>query len=355
MLVLQIAADSDYTAAAFKEVNVNWLAVDFRGYGWSTGSPLLSTLTSDAESVVPALPNILREHGYESSPLMLFGRSIGSTCAVHLASKYSHIFKALVIESGLTVITELPMVARLAMMIPGGDQLLGSIPDIFQQRQKLSTCPLPLLVIHGEDDQIAPVQQGQDLYDASPSPMKQLCRLPDAGHNDLLHVHHTQYFATIQNFVTAVLSGSSATATTTEAAVAGAGSAAQACMAKLREAQDLMHAGRYNDAVTVITELFRSGKKVTSEMQCDLCSTRAHCFAKLGRYQDCVDDCSTVLNIRPEDVNALTLRMKAYWKQGITQFAVRDANALSRQQRQRAPGVAPETIDAIIAIALLTD
>lgn len=348
----EIAADSDYIAGSLKEINVNWLAVDFRGYGWSTGNPLLSTLTTDAESIVPELPNILRAHGYENSPLMLFGRSIGSTCAVHLAAKYSDVFKALVIESGLTVITELPMVARLAMMIPGGDQLIATIPDIFQQRQKLSTCHLPLLVIHGEEDEIAPVQQGQDLFDASPAAIKQICRLPDAGHNDLLHVHHTQYYSTLENFVNAVLSGA---ATAPGAVPVAGGSAAQLCADKLREAQEMMHADRYEDAVRIITEVLRSGTNITPEMQCDLCSTRAHCFAKLGRHQDCADDCSTVLNIRPDDHNALTMRMRAYWKLGMSQFAARDAATLSRQQQQRNPALPASAIDAIIAIAMLSD
>lgn len=349
----QIAGDSDYLAGFMKEINVNWLAIDFRGYGWSTGSPLLTTLVQDAESIVQDLPNILRQHGYQDSPLMLFGRSIGSTCAVHLASKFSDIFKAIVVESGLTVITELPMVARLSMMFPGGDQLLAGIPDIFQQRQKLSTCSLPLLVIHGEDDDIAPVQQGQDLYDASPAAIKHICRLPNAGHNDLLHAHHTQYFTTIQNFITAALSGS-ATAMQMPAAPASSPAQQQGTDA-LQQAQEMMHARRYEEAVTLITELLRSNTTINPELQCDLCNTRAHCFAKLGRQQDCIDDCSTVLNVRSDDTAALTLRMKAYWKQGMPQFAIRDADTLSSQQRQRAPAVMAQTVDTIIAIAMLSD
>ena len=73
---------------------------------------MLSTLLTDAEAVIPALPGVLQE--FATCPLILFGRSIGSTCAVHLATKYEDMFKGLVLESGLTKITELPMVQQLS-------------------------------------------------------------------------------------------------------------------------------------------------------------------------------------------------------------------------------------------------
>jgi hypothetical protein len=83
-------------------------------YGWSTGTPLLSTLTADAEVVAAEIGPLLESHDLGGLPVVLlgrcaelspaktavcrglhltwrkiiFGRSIGSTCAVHLASLY---------------------------------------------------------------------------------------------------------------------------------------------------------------------------------------------------------------------------------------------------------------------------
>ena len=61
-------------------------AFDYRGYGWSTGTPSFGTLLADVEHVVAALPDILARFSLSGRPLVAYGRSLGAACAVHVAS-----------------------------------------------------------------------------------------------------------------------------------------------------------------------------------------------------------------------------------------------------------------------------
>lgn len=66
------------------------LAIDLRGYAWSTGgSPSIAALRSDSAALASALPDMLAGVGLSHLPLMLYGRSLGATAAVHLAAAYT--------------------------------------------------------------------------------------------------------------------------------------------------------------------------------------------------------------------------------------------------------------------------
>jgi pimeloyl-ACP methyl ester carboxylesterase len=315
----EIASDYDAGASRFLRMGGSLIVVDFRGYGWSTGTPLLSKLTSDAEAVLDALPAILSRHGCGGCPLILFGRSIGSTCAVHLAAHRPDSFRGVIIESGITVITELPMVKQLGGMIPGGEGLVAMIPDVFQHCAKLSRTRLPLLVLHGEDDEIAPVSQGQDMHDASGADLKTIKRFPHAGHNDLLQHHGRAYFQQVELFVNQVLGIEDEEL---KAAIIDEEKAAKkveertptARSAKAsRKGAKALREGDPAAALTYFTKALRlcPVEDNDGEEQGRLCDARAHCYFLLGRHGECVDDCDSVLALRPGDMNALQRRLQA--------------------------------------------
>ena len=142
------------------------VAVDFRGYGWSTGEPSLLSLCSDAAAFATALSGILTAAKLTASgaspPLVLYGRSIGSVCAVELASRHEQLFEALVLESAVEKLTDLPMARQLAGVLPNGAALLKSVPDPFCQCDKLATLrKLRVLVMHGQTDAISPYDQAR--------------------------------------------------------------------------------------------------------------------------------------------------------------------------------------------------
>lgn len=194
----EVASDYDDIAPAYHRVGASLLVVDYRGYGWSTGRPLVSTLLSDVDAVKDRLPEILLGAGIVDASLLVMGRSLGSACAIHMAYLSPDLFSGIIIESGFA--HTLPLLARLGVR----SEWLADLPDPIGNATKMQEIDLPLLVIHGERDTLIPVANGQALYDASPAQQKFIVRVTRAGHNDLLYYGAGEYFAAIMGFLAEV-------------------------------------------------------------------------------------------------------------------------------------------------------
>jgi pimeloyl-ACP methyl ester carboxylesterase len=195
----EVATDYDHFAGEFHRAGASLIVIDYRGYGWSTGRPLASAVLPDAEIAADALSGILDEAGLTTSPLFLFGRSLGSAPAIHLARLQPERYRGLMIESGFSHI--IPVLMRIG--IPVADP--ANTPDLFGNWDKIKEVHLPTLIIHGENDQLIPVSQGQMLYDASAAENKRLFRVPYAGHNDLLMIAPDDYFAAVRDLMQSAL------------------------------------------------------------------------------------------------------------------------------------------------------
>lgn len=191
----EVASDYDDISQGYFACGSALLVVDYRGYGWSTGTPLTTTLLTDAEAVVPALADILEAANLTGLPIFLMGRSLGSAPAVHLAHTTPEHFAGLIIESGFA---DMPSVFR-NLGIPVALSKVTDLP--VANTRKMQDITLPLLVIHGENDMLLPVENGQQLFDASPVTNKTLLRVPRAGHNDLLFYGFRVYFGALARFI----------------------------------------------------------------------------------------------------------------------------------------------------------
>ncbi len=192
----EVAADYDDLAPFFLQTGASLLVMDYRGYGWSGGKPLGSSLLPDAEASFKGLTTIFVAHDISAdTALYMMGRSLGSAPAVHLAYTFPDAFKGLILDSAFA---HTPSLMR-TLGIPTA--LLQNIRDPFANEQKIASVPLPLLVIHGERDSLIPVEHGQRLHDASPAAKKILLRVPRAGHNDILAHCLQAYFAAIKTLL----------------------------------------------------------------------------------------------------------------------------------------------------------
>ncbi|MCD4686656.1 MAG: alpha/beta hydrolase [Anaerolineae bacterium] len=191
----EIASDHDFFADEYRRIGLSLLVVDYRGYGWSTGTPKVSTLLSDVEDIMTALPDLLRRVGLTDQTLLVMGRSLGSAPAIHAAYTYPDRCKGLIIESGFSRAVRL--LGRLGLPKIITDRLADPVGN----DRKMAEIDLPLLVIHGERDMLLPVTNGQELYDASPATYKRILRVQGAGHNDLLMFGMRRYFEAIAELV----------------------------------------------------------------------------------------------------------------------------------------------------------
>jgi len=122
-------------------------------------------------------------------PRIIFGRSLGGGVAVDLATHAKA--GALIIESTFTSIRTL---TRLVFPLP-----LPALPVKYDSLSKIGQLKMPLLVIHGERDELIPFSEGQALFKAAPEP-KTWYPIPGAGHNDTYLAGGENYFRRLAAF-----------------------------------------------------------------------------------------------------------------------------------------------------------
>lgn len=190
----EVAADHDGIAPLYHRSGLNLFVADFRGYGRSGGSPTFAALVADAHPVAARFHALLDEQGF-SGVRFIMGRSLGSHPAIELAANQAERFRGLIIESGAANLRRL--VTRIGTGTPGRES--AALVDGHQR--KLESIRLPTLILHGEYDELIPVEHAIELHEQLKAPEKDLVIIPGAGHNDILWLGMEEYFEAITTFV----------------------------------------------------------------------------------------------------------------------------------------------------------
>ena len=161
---------------------------DYRGYGKSEGRPDEQGTYRDARA---ARATLLGQAGVDAGRVLYLGESIGGALALALALEAPPL--GLVMQSAFTSVRDM---GRLHYpFIP-----TALVPDAYPNLQRIARLRSPLLVIHGDRDEIVPVAHGRALFEAAPEP-KRLEIVRGAGHNDLLDVMGASYGVVIAEWV----------------------------------------------------------------------------------------------------------------------------------------------------------
>lgn len=158
-----------YDALAARGFGV--LALSYRGYGKSDGSPTEDGLYMDARAALAWLA----EKQIPTAHTLLFGESLGTGVAVQMATEYP--IGMLILEAPYTAVED--RASELYRFIP----VRLMIKDKFRSIDKIGRIKAPLLLFHGELDGIIPVHHGRALLAAAPEP-KQAYFFPLVHHND---------------------------------------------------------------------------------------------------------------------------------------------------------------------------
>ncbi|MDD2672164.1 MAG: alpha/beta fold hydrolase [Syntrophales bacterium] len=188
----EIAADYDDIADLFLGAGINLFVVDYRGYGRSTGTPSISSMLTDAHAEFDFFRGVLQAEAH-TGPMIVMGRSLGSAPALELLASRGDKIDAAVIESGFAHSDTLLRLVGAKLSHFGLSE-----EDGFRNLDKIRTFGKPLLIIHAEHDEILPIQDGRDLYEASPSPDKKMLEVRGAGHNDILFHDPAGYMKSIR-------------------------------------------------------------------------------------------------------------------------------------------------------------
>ena len=187
----EIVEDYHDLGILYNESGINFLPVDYRGYGRSSGEPTITAMIRDAHCIFDFVQEWLRKKGF-GGPFVVMGRSLGSASALELAANYDDHIKALIIESGFAHTG--PLLELLGVETQGAKTGLGNLAKIERFKN-------PTLIIHAEYDHIIPFSDGQDLFKACSAKEKQLLMIPGANHNDIFARGLPEYMAAIGSLI----------------------------------------------------------------------------------------------------------------------------------------------------------
>jgi fermentation-respiration switch protein FrsA (DUF1100 family) len=161
---------------ALRRLGFPILAIDYRGYGQSSGPPPSEAqLYEDAAAAWNYLTQI---RGLEPTQLVIYGHSLGGAVAAELALRQPAAC-AIVLESTFTSMADM---GRLRYPMFPIDWLLN---QRFDTAQRITRVVQPIVIVHGTRDDIVPAGMAERLFAAAREP-KRLLLVPSAGHEDAL-------------------------------------------------------------------------------------------------------------------------------------------------------------------------
>jgi fermentation-respiration switch protein FrsA (DUF1100 family) len=173
----------------YSALGTNLMALDYRGYGKSKGSPFEEGLYRDADA---AYDYLVGERHIQPEDIILLGHSLGGVVAIDLASRRP--CGGLVVESSLTTAREM---VRRVLGIP----LPGYKPRTrFDSLSKIAQVRAPVLIAHGAKDEVIPFSMGRRLFENANQP-KDFYAVEGAGHNDFLEVAGEAYLERLRTFI----------------------------------------------------------------------------------------------------------------------------------------------------------
>jgi fermentation-respiration switch protein FrsA (DUF1100 family) len=175
-----------------RHLRLNVFIFDYRQYGRSQGKISEKGTYLDASA---ALQTLHQRLDLNPQSIILFGRSLGSAVAVDLARRAPCL--ALILESPFTSVPD--MAAKAMPLLPIG-RLLRTRYDSLR---KIAQVTVPVLILHGDRDEVVPFEQGQRLFTAANEP-KTFYTIPRAGHNDTYMVGGEPYWQAWKRFLSAL-------------------------------------------------------------------------------------------------------------------------------------------------------
>ena len=140
------------------KLDINILLISWRGFSDNKGSPTEQNLYKDAEAAI----KWLNEKNINNNQIILYGESLGSGVAVELGKKNN--FNSIILESPFTSIENSAKIYYPYLPV----RLL--LKDRFDSIGKIKKINTPILIMHGEKDDVVPISMGKELFEKANSP-----------------------------------------------------------------------------------------------------------------------------------------------------------------------------------------
>ncbi|MQG54746.1 MAG: alpha/beta hydrolase [SAR202 cluster bacterium] len=174
---------------AHHRTGANIFIFDYRGYGESEGTASEQGTYLDSSAVIEYLAS---RPDVDSDRIVYLGHSLGAAVALELALTRPPL--AMVLVSPFASVRDM---ANLTLPFPPAGWLVRSHYDSISRIRQID---VPILVLHGDQDETVPISQGRKLYEAANQP-KRFQTLEGAAHNDTYEVAGEQYWGAIESFL----------------------------------------------------------------------------------------------------------------------------------------------------------
>jgi hypothetical protein len=161
----------------------NVLLLDYRGYGFSEGTPTLEGAQIDINS---AMAYLVQRKDLDNKRIVILAQSLGAAMAIYnvAQSPYRANIKSLIAESGFSdyrgIVRE--KLASFWLTWPLQWPLSFTINNEYSPLPMVSkVSPVPMLIIHGDHDPVVPLAHGQTLFAAASEP-KEMWVVEGGGH-----------------------------------------------------------------------------------------------------------------------------------------------------------------------------
>jgi hypothetical protein len=171
---------------------LNVVLGEYRGYGGSSGSPALASMLDDALAITDAL-------GVDPGALVVYGRSVGSIYALHVAAHRP--VAGVVIESGIANVGERLALRLRAEELGVDDASLNAAVDaLLDHRAKVEAFAGPILVLHARGDVLVSPEHAAQLAEWAGS--RATLRLFERGNHNTIHAFNgAQIIEQVASFV----------------------------------------------------------------------------------------------------------------------------------------------------------
>ena len=142
----------------FDDMKINFLIIAWRGFSGNKGKPTEIGLYEDGQSAI----RWLLEKGLKEEDIIIYGESLGTGVATHLAQSKN--FAGVILETPFT------------SMVDAAKTFYPYIPvnlllkDKFKNEDKIKNIKSPILIMHGEADQIVPFAMGKKIFEIANEP-----------------------------------------------------------------------------------------------------------------------------------------------------------------------------------------
>ncbi len=157
----------------FVEKHYDVLVMDYRTYGKSSGTLSEQALYNDAQMCY----DYLLKH-YQESEITIYGRSIGTGMATHLASGNQP--NRLILETPFYSLSD---VAKHRFPVFPVKKILRYN---FSSYQYIQDVKCPIIIFHGTEDNVIPYASGEKLFNSIVKKEKSFFTIENGGHNNLI-------------------------------------------------------------------------------------------------------------------------------------------------------------------------